>query len=180
PAGKGQDLVKKFGTKPGSIQFPLLSNPSSIFGLLMGKDVDLFLYDLPSLDLQFLYEQMFPLFPGLNAKLGGEVTATTNITFGLNTRGFNAFRRGPDGISGTDDDYAATASNIALIFTQGFFLSDHVTLDGQGHVLKDLPEATLTAKIIAGASLGIGGLVEVGVEGYVKAQVNFDLNDVPT
>ena len=60
----------------------------------MGKEVDLFLYDLPSLDLQFLYEQVFPIFPGLNAKLSGEITATTNFTFGLSTRGFMEFQAG--------------------------------------------------------------------------------------
>mgnify|MGYP003348596199 CR=1 FL=1 len=53
----------------------------------MGKEVSLFEYDLPALDLQFLYEQSFPIFPGLNAKLGGMVSATTNISVGMSTRG---------------------------------------------------------------------------------------------
>ncbi len=163
-ANKAKNVTKQFGTKPGSLQFPLLSSPSNLFGLLMGKEVDLFLYDLPALDLAFVYEQVFPIFPGLNAKLGGEVTATTNFTFGLSTRGFNEWQ-----------DRGFQISDAPLVFTQGFFLDDH-GIQGSGN---DEPEATLTATITAGASVGIGGLVEAGVEGYVKAEVNFDLNDKP-
>lgn len=40
-------VVSKFGTKPGAWRFPLLQNPASVFGLLTGKDVVLFEYDLP-------------------------------------------------------------------------------------------------------------------------------------
>ncbi|MEI6722141.1 MAG: hypothetical protein WCO67_15355, partial [Betaproteobacteria bacterium] len=158
------NVVKRIGTKPGSWQFPLLTSPSSMFGLLMGKEVVLFQYDLPSLDLQFLYEQVFPIFPGLNAKLAGEITATTNFTFGLTTRGFIEFQAG-----------GYRPQDIPIIFTKGFFLSDH----GIQGTPSDKPEATLTLKITAGASVGIGGLIEVGVEGYIKAQVNFDLHDDP-
>src|SRR5262249_55439275 len=61
------------------------------------------------------------------------------------------------------------------IVTHGFFLADH----GIEGTASDQPEATLSATIKAGASVGIGGLVEAGVEGYIKAQVNFDLNDDP-
>ncbi|MFM9971581.1 MAG: DUF4347 domain-containing protein, partial [Burkholderiales bacterium] len=164
PAGAAKNVVSKLGTTPGAWRFPLLTSPAAMFGLLMGKEVTLFEYDLPSLDLQFLYEQSFPIFPGLNAKLGGEVRATTNISFGLTTRGFLEFQA-----SNYDP------SKIPLIFLHGFYLSDH-GIEKSGN---DAPEATVTARITAGASVGIGGLIEVGVEGYIQAQVRFDLKDDP-
>ena len=135
-----------------------------MFGLLVGKEVTLFEYDLPALDLQFLYEQTFPIFTGLNVNFGGEVTATTNLGFGLTTRGFLEFQAG-----GFDP------ADIPLIFTQGFYLSDH----GIEGTSADEPEATLTAKIFGGPSIGVGGFVEVGLEAFIKATVNFDLNDDP-
>ena len=161
---KANAVTGKIGTKPGSFQFPLLSNPAAAFGLLTGQDVSLFEYDLPALDLQFLYEQAFPIFPGLMAKLGGEVRATTNFTFGLTTRGFFQFQAG-----------GYRPEDIPLIFTKGFYVSDH-GIQGSGN---DQPEATLTSRIFAGAAVGIGGLVEAGVEGSIQATVNFDLNDKP-
>ncbi len=73
----------------------------------------------------------------------------------------------------------------------GFFIDDHVTfdesipvidpleVDGVGVVQSDAPEVTLTSRIIAGASVGVPGLVEAGVEGGIEASIQFDLNDVP-
>ena len=61
----------------GSIQFPLLQNPASILGFLTGRDVTLFTYDLPKLRLGFTYKYSYPVFPGLNAFLAGNVSATT-------------------------------------------------------------------------------------------------------
>ena len=56
-------------------RFPILQDPKSVFGLLMGKDVDLFIYDMPNLDLGFTYTKSYPVFPGLNARLTGEISA---------------------------------------------------------------------------------------------------------
>ena len=62
----------------------------------------------------------------------------------------------------------------------GFYLDDHLVYDGTGQVIDDIAEVELSASIIAGASLGIGGLVEAGVQGDVTATIGLDLNDFST
>src|SRR5262249_23474617 len=66
-ATEASRVVSRVGTKQGAFRFPLLTNPASAFGLLTGKNVDLFIYDLPALDLEFEYIKSFQIFPGLNA-----------------------------------------------------------------------------------------------------------------
>lgn len=160
---KADEVVASIGTEPGSIQFPLLTNPSVAFGLLLGKPETLFIYDMPQLHLNFTYVKSFPIFAGLNARLGGRVTASTNFSFGFDTDGFAQWKNG-----GFNQD------DVGLIF-DGFHVLDHGIENTPG----DQPEVTLSASILAGPSVGIAGLVEAGVEGDITATVNFDLNDVP-
>lgn len=157
------EVVKNIGTTSGSFEFPLLSNPSIAFGLLLGKDVPLFKYNLPKLDLNFTYIKSIPIFTGLNARLGGRVTATTDLTFGFNTGGFEQWKSG-----------GFAPSNVSKVF-DGFFVDDNGIENTPG----DRPEVTVSASIIAGASVGVAGLVEAGVEGDITATVYFNLNDVP-
>ncbi len=168
---KAKSVVSSFGTTKGSLQFPMLSDPLSAFGLLLGKSVDLFIYDLPVLSLDFQYVKSFPIFPGLNARLGGGVSASTNFSFGFDTSGFNEWKAGWSGPGGSFQ--ASDLGQLGTVFN-GFFLDDHGIENTSG----DQPEATITASIVAGASVGIGGLIEAGVEGTIKATIDFDLNDV--
>ncbi|MDB4439238.1 hypothetical protein N9155_00395, partial [bacterium] len=154
-------VTKKIGTTSGSFRFPLLSDPMQAFGLLTGKDVTLFIYDLPKLQLEFEYIKSFPIFPGLNARFGGSVKAETNFSFGFDTSGINQWKA---------EEFAL---NKSYLVANGFFLDDHI----EGGV--DMPEVTLEATIIAGASLGIGGLVEAGAQGDITLSIAFDLNDNP-
>ncbi|MBI2480517.1 MAG: hypothetical protein HYV60_18385, partial [Planctomycetia bacterium] len=94
PGSNADQVVTNIGTTPGSIQFPLLSKPSVAFGLLLGKPETLFIYDMPKLDLAFTYIKSFPIFAGLNARLGGRVTASTDLAFGFTTAGFNQWKSG--------------------------------------------------------------------------------------
>ena len=165
-------VTKKIGTTKGSFRFPLLTDPSLAFGLLTGKDVTLFIYDLPKLELEFEYIKSFPIFPGLNVRFGGNVKATTNFSFGFDTRGINEWRKGWD-LSTSDGDGLDFDLANAYKVANGFFLDDHIV----GGV--DQPEVTLSATIIAGASLGLGGLVEAGAQGNITMTINFDLNDKP-
>jgi len=142
------------------------------FGLLTGKDVTLFIYDLPKLDLDFEYIKSFPIFPGLNARFGGIVKATTNFSFGFDTRGINEWKEGWDTTTSDGDGWDFDFGRAYLV-ADGFFLDDHIV----GGV--DQPEVTLSATIIAGASVGLGGLVEAGVQGNITMTINFDLNDNP-
>ena len=166
PTGKGSDgapaskkskgFLSKLGALEG-LQIPLLSNPSSIFGLLAGKETDLFIYDMPPLVASFEYVQTFPIpvLPGLNVRLGGAATFTVDLGFGFDTSGFNQF---------------LTSENPIDIF-DGFFLTD---LDLQGN---ERTEFSGLLEIFAGASLGVGGIVDAGVEGGLFAGIEFDLHD---
>ncbi|MCA9196100.1 MAG: hypothetical protein KDA87_01130, partial [Planctomycetales bacterium] len=151
-----KDKVGKFTSK-GDFELVLLENPMNAVGLLLGKTVDIFKYHLPALNFEMQFGRSLPIVPGLNARLGGEVYASTNLTFGFDTSGFNDFR---------DDGY----SDPLLLFN-GFYMDDNI-VNGV-----DMPELSFGSEIAAGVSLGIGGLVEAGVEGGVRGNLNFDFND---
>ena len=60
-------------TQAGKLEFPILTSPASAFNLLLGKDVDLFRYTLPSAGINIRYSQAFqlwgPLFAGFDGSL---------------------------------------------------------------------------------------------------------------
>ena len=156
---KTKGFMNKFGSLEG-LEIPLLTSPSAIFGLLAGKETDLFIYRMPQLVAQFEYVKSFPIpaLPGLNARLGGVATFTINLGFGFDTSGWNNYQN---------------TNNVVDIF-DGFYLTDR---DADG---VDIPEFTGTLEIFAGASLGLGGIVEAGVEGGLFANIGFNLHDTVT
>ena len=156
PNQKGLDKGKQ-----KNFRLPILEDPATMLGLLTGKTVDLFWYDLPDLELEFRYSKTFPVFPGLNVGIVGSVGASTNFDFGFDTSGFIEFQE-----SGYD------LTQIWRIM-KGFYLDDH----GLENTASDLNEITLTALLGATASLGLGGLIEAGVTGGIEATIGFDLND---
>lgn len=157
-------VTSKFGVKPGSISFPILTSPTEAFGLLLGKaDTRLFEYELPSLALDFTYVKSFPIFAGLNARFGGGIKADTNFAFGYDMTGILQFKNA---------HFQAFA--LPNLFN-GFYVSDN----GIQGTPNDLPELTLETSVIAGASVGIRGLIEAGVEGGIRAGIEFNLHDLP-
>nr|WP_067294171.1 DUF4347 domain-containing protein [Marinobacterium profundum] len=171
-----KNLVANLGTSPGSIMFPILYDPMTAVGLLLGKDVDLFIYDTPDIDFSILYEQSFPIFAGLNAVIKGELEVFSDFYFGFDTTGirswFNEFEA-------NDYDFGASVSHLGDIF-DGFFIADWAVSDtGQLIQGDDVPEVTLKVTFAAGAALGIGGLVEAGVLGGVEAEIGLNLHDLP-
>jgi len=169
-------LVAELGTSPGSIMFPILYDPMTAVGLLLGKDVDLFIYDTPDLQFDVFYEQSFPIFAGLNAVIKGTLSASSDFYFGFDTTGirswFNAFEA-------ADYDFVAASGNLDDIF-DGFFIADWaVSETGQITYGDDVAEVTLTVQLAAGVALGIGGLVEAGVLGGIEAEIGLNLHDLP-
>jgi len=140
---RGSNAGKTSNTNTPRFRLPILDDPASALGLLTGKAVDLFYYDLPDLGLAFEYQKSYPIYPGLNAIIGGSVGVETNFDFGFDTSGFIEFQE-----SGYEPSQAWRIMN-------GFFLDDH----GAENTDSDLDEVILTATIFVGASLGIGGLV---------------------
>ena len=143
----------------GKLEFPILSNPLSIFNLLMGQDIDLFLFDAPPFVLDFSYEQSFPIppFPIVSAEIGGRIKATADFAFGFDTSGIRQFLD-----SGDFED----------IFG-GFFISDRINPDGTG---EDVPEFTVQGQLTAGGKIDLV-IAEAGVRGGIFVTVDFNLND---
>ena len=175
-----KNVLDKIGTTKGSFQFPLLTDPLSAVGLLLGKDANLFSYDLPGLDLDFKFVRSIPVFPGLNVHFGGSVGAQTDFSFGFDTTGLRAWA------DGNADGNLDFQGDVLAIF-DGFYLDDNVSFDpnyaqigGLGVVRTDGPEVQLSSSIVAGASVGVSGLVEAGVEGGIRGAIEFDLNDIPS
>ena len=70
---------------------PVLSNPSSVMGLLLGRDIDLFRLDLPQLDLQFSIAKFFPLVGPIGVEIAGTFKLHADLAFGYDTLGLRKF-----------------------------------------------------------------------------------------
>jgi Ca2+-binding RTX toxin-like protein len=136
------------GTDNAGLKFPILESPTSVFGLLLGKDVSLVEFDMPRLNVDFSYKQFFPIIGPIGAQITGRIGATAKFGFGLDTA---AFTRGGR-------------------LLDGFYVKD---LDSNG---RDIPEVQLYGQLTAGAEINIG-IASAGVEGGIYANVDFNLND---
>ena len=160
-AGKAEGkFISSFDSIPGKgLEFPILTNKKqSAFNLLLGKNVDLFTYDLPEFQFLANYESpFFNIFGPLGGIIKGNVGAGINLAFGYDTEGVR--------------DFASSKNNKDLF--DGFYVSDRANPDGTG---EDVPEVSLNLGLNAfgGANIGIA---EGGVGGGIAANVVFDLND---
>jgi Ca2+-binding RTX toxin-like protein len=139
--------------------FPIFSDPSLIFGLLLGQDIPLVTYDLPPFGMEFTYVQKFPIWGPLFARIGGSVGLTIDLAFGYDTAGVREFADGK-------------FSN-PLDLLGGFYISDTDQPTGQG---TDVPELVLKGELFAGAEINLG-IGSAGVEGVIGLVVDFDLFD---
>jgi hypothetical protein len=143
---------------PG-IQFPILTDPSQAFRMLLGQDANLFSYDLPNLDFTFEYEQFFPIVSVVGVNIKGQLGTAVDLTFGYDTRGLKDF---------------ASSGKTADIFN-GFYIDD----SGQHQVTVSAGlEASLEANVglaSAGAGGGILGIIGLNLkdpnkDGKVRGQ----------
>jgi len=140
-----------------AIQFPILTDPSQAFKLLLGQDADLFRLELPVLEFNFGFDSSFPIFPPfLVLGFEGNFSAGANIDFGFDTYGIRQF---------------ADSGEIEDIFN-GFYLDDHGK-QGSG---VDLPEIWFHAGLSAKAGIDIL-IAEAGVSGGIFGDITFDLHD---
>lgn len=159
-AGQAAAFNKSVGfAGGGGFKFPILENPASAFGLLLGQDVTLFGYDMPALQAQFEYSQFFPIFGPIGARITGSVAATVDFNFGFDTYGLRQFAAG---------DY----TDPGAIF-QGFFISDTAGVDGAG---ADVPEVTLSGALKAAGEVEVA-VARAGVGGGIFVDGFFDLHD---
>lgn len=156
------------GDKGGaSFSLPLLDKPSSIFSLLLGRDTDLFLFDLPTMRLNFSIERFFPIIGPLGVEIGGNLSATADLGFGFDTKGIRAAIGAGGSVGG-----------IAGGALEGFFLIDGVDSKGQISAADedDRPEFILEAGIRAGGGVDVI-LAKATIDGSLSAEVTFDLPD---
>jgi Ca2+-binding RTX toxin-like protein len=154
-----REFITKLSSVPGGgLQFPILTDPKKAFNLLLGKDVELFTYDLPKLEFNLEYESPFiPIVGPLGVRIGGNIGAALDLAFGYDTYGLRQF---------IDTKKAGDIFN-------GFYVSDTENPDGTG---ADVPEVTLNAGLEASAELN-AVIVSAGVGGGIYANIGFNLND---
>jgi Ca2+-binding RTX toxin-like protein len=158
---QGEGFLKQAASAKGGFHIPILENPSSVFGLLLGKDIPLITYKMPELSVQFSYSQFFPVIGPLGARIGGRVGAKANFSFGFDTYGLREYMAAPAG-----------SRDPSKIF-DGFYISDRANADGTG---ADVPEVVLSGALTAAAELNIV-VAQAGVGGGIFLDVYFNLND---
>jgi Ca2+-binding RTX toxin-like protein len=164
------EFISSFSVTPGEgLHFPLLSNPLQLFNLFIGKPMDLFTYDMPSLNASLEFSRFFPLpsFPALGIDLQGGVSAGVDLDFGVDTFGMQQFLENNE-LSDTPD-----AQDFWTLL-DGFYLSDRENPDGTGD---DVPEAFLSASLEALAALE-GFVARGGAGGGIYAEMKADLPDL--
>ena len=159
PGATGGDHVDFGGGGATGLTLQILTDPSIAFGLLLGKTGDLLHLDLPPLGASVRIGAFFPLLGPLGVRLEGRLGLALKFAFGYDTEGLQEFATSLEG--GNPDP--------SLIF-DGFYVDDQVNEDG------DVPELSLSASILAAGALD-ALVVEAGVGGGVRADVEFDLHD---
>ena len=141
----------------GDFKLPILTDPSQVFNIILGKPADLVTLDLPPLVLQFAYKQSLPIdgLP-LAAFIRGTASATIDFAFGLDTYGI---------LQAADTDW-----RNPFLIADGFYVND---LNPFG---QDVPELRFGLSLSAGAEISIA-VASAGVEGGLFATVDFDLFD---
>ncbi|WP_413172043.1 DUF4347 domain-containing protein [Anabaena azotica] len=131
------------------LAFPIFTDPSNIFKLLLGQTADLITWDIPAFKAGFSFSQLFgPIIPPIPifARISGQLEVFADFFVGLDTRGLKTGN-----------------------FLDGFYFGDKV-----GGV--DVPELGLIAEFSAGAELNIV-VASAGVRGGIRAGVFADWND---
>lgn len=144
-------------------EFPLLSDPTSIVGLFLGQNTDIFRLDLPTIGFGVGYEVQIPIFGPINATLGGDLGAAANLSFGFDTFGLSQFANG-----GFEDP--------ALI-AEGFFVGTPLDPGTPPSPIDENEVFTfgLGTGVRAGAEIDFG-VISGGVDAGLVAQLFLNLN----
>jgi Ca2+-binding RTX toxin-like protein len=144
------NIATDLKTLPSGFQVPILSNPASAFQLLLGKDVPLFTYTTPALQLSFGFSEFFPVIGPLGVDLQGKIGASAQASFGFDTAGFREF---------ADDDFRDPS-----LILDGLYVDSRAT------------QLQLYGSIAAYAAVDLG-IFSAGVGGGLFASVNFNPHD---
>ncbi|SDJ14585.1 Ca2+-binding protein, RTX toxin-related [Actinokineospora alba] len=162
-AGSGEDVLgaDKAGGKAG-FSFPVLSDPTKLFGLIMGQDVDLIKFDSGPLRLAFSYSQSFgPVYapPPVLVNISGSASVEARFRAGFDTYGI---RKAVEAVQAGRD--------IPVTILDSIYLE---TVDDAG---KPLPVVTFRGELAAGAAVSVV-LIEVGIKGGVALTISLSWAD---
>ncbi len=160
----GGTLLKNSGGGTGStgehpgLTFPALKEPSKLFGVLLGQDVEIARFDSGPLTLGFEFQKSFgPVYapPPVNVVIGGGASVTLRVVAGFDTFGIRT---------------AVEAGKVdAKILDSIYFVTK-----GEGG--KPIPVVHFEGFLQAGASVSVV-IIEVGIVGGIKLTVDFTWND---
>ena len=143
--------------KGGGFQFPILQNPASLIGVMLGQDATLFAYQTPRLVADFSMGVTIPITGPLAIEFVGGIGVDAQFSFGYDTLGLRNF----------------IESKKPEDLLDGFFVSDRENVDGTG---SDVDEVTLRGSLEAFATITTG-VASVSVGGGVYATVGANLRD---
>ncbi|WP_413441978.1 PA14 domain-containing protein [Synechococcus sp. MIT S1220] len=165
---KKNSYVKIFNKmKEIGISIPLIEDPSSISSLLTGGTTDILKWTLsdsdatdatPSFNINSALDLRFPMGP-INGIIKGNFNAHADLSFGLDTRGFEQWK---------DDDF--NLEDSWKVFANGFYVDDQ-------HGGVDSPEFQMNAGMGAGAGLN-AFIARAELTGGIEAAAQLDLIDV--
>lgn len=138
----------------GSWKF-IWDEPTNIFKLLLGQDIDLVHYDMPKLSFDFDWDTFIRIWAPLGVRLGVSFNASIDLAFGYDTLGIRQW------VGSDYKDYSRLLN--------GFYVDD---LDEKGN---DKNELSFYGGLKASAELNAG--VSAGVGGGVGINVGFNLFD---
>ncbi len=137
------------------IKIPLLSDPSNIFKLFTGEKTDIIQWDIPRFELNVPFNMRFGPIPfppvPLYATFGAKLNAFADFSVGFDTRGLAKTGNFLDGL------YFGDLQNV----TSG----------------PDIDEFGIYLEATVGAIIDLY-FVSAGIEGGVKANLNFNWNDL--
>ncbi|MCW2606376.1 MAG: toxins and related Ca2+-binding protein-like protein, partial [Frankiales bacterium] len=141
--------------------FPILDDPSLVFGLIMGSDVALVEFDSGPLTLAFTWRQAFgPVYapPPVFITLSGSASVTARIVAGFDTYGLRkVFEEG-------------LSTGTAFAILDGLYFK---TVEDDG---TPIPVVTLYGEIAAGAAVS-AVIITVGIEGGISLTIALLWND---
>ena len=145
-------IDRKNALPSAGMQFPIVENPNSAFGLLLGKDVEFFTYDAPDFELDPPpeFDEFFRLAGPIGIRLKGMFNAVAKLDFGYDSRGLI--------------DYATGGFNDPTLIFNGLYVVDQ---PGPEAMLDSSIDAFLALNVIF-AEAGAGG----GLQGHAEAQLN--------
>ncbi len=155
----GNDLVDYLDKSKKELEnqgptFPLIQDPNQAFQLLLGKNPDLFRWDLSNtLHFGDKSEAFFGTVVGVKLSYGYD--GGFNLVMGFDTKGL--------------EEFSKTSDPEKLI--EGFYISDNVDANGVDH-----PEVYLNANFDAGPGFNIPGF-SVTVAGGINGGVSMDVKD---